>query len=634
MLVALMGFYVVDSVQNYGVIHAGVRVGEVEVGHLDVSEATTIIEAKLTETVDSAPVTIYSSVAAAAESDLNERPGAGSENTNPPEDAGSSDAGVGDTAAGDEGASVPDSNIRMPATDETELGQEADSWIVTSAAFETEIDGAALAEAAYGVGRGGDFILGRPLASFFGVAIEPRLEFSPHKVQSIREAISNSTGMPMQNAGISFDGAEFQAHDGRDGMVVDEAQFIQLLHRAFLSDDREFIAPMVEQEMHIKFEQAEQQAAYMQQAIQEPVSIIYGENNWTLEPGQLGALSSAVPEKLTDAWELVPRIDAALLEQMITDNYGHIEHSMAPVNASYAEVDNELQIVPGQNGTGADFSRLAEDLEALLFAPKQTPADEETAPRQLQLFEGDVEPAFTEADAALYDFSQIISQYSINYEGIAPGSATNLENAARLINSSIIAPHSVWSLTGIVQEYTEENGFVMGQIIVGDSYQDGMGGGVCNIATTVFNTIYEAGYPIVERKYHTLRSDRYPRGRDAAIAYPYHDLKFENDTDNYILLTMSYDGIEVTCTLWGVPPGYTVESVPGELIEGGEYQTREIVDESLQPGQRVIEQQGMRGSKISVTRYVYDAAGNLREERTFHSTYDATAEIVRVGPTV
>jgi vancomycin resistance protein YoaR len=144
-----------------------------------------------------------------------------------------------------------------------------------------------------------------------------------------------------------------------------------------------------------------------------------------------------------------------------------------------------------------------------------------------------------------------------------------------------------------------------------------MGGGTCTVATTVFNAIYEAGYPIVERVNHSLRSERYPIGRDAAIAYPYADLKFQNDTANMLLITMSFTDYSVTCTLWGISPGYKVESITGELVEGEDFQRKEVFDETLASGTRFVDQVGLKASKVEVRRIVYNSDGSVRFDTTF-----------------
>lgn len=597
LLVAAAIFYVVDGISNFGVIHSGVRVGTVEVGHLNSEEAATLIDKELGTLALSAPVVLY-----------------------------------GSEEARERGQNQDTLDLTHGVDAEALTGEEsnADSWSVSFGTFDAQIDSSGLAEEAYGVGRGFNFILGRPAASLFGVEIEPKVEFSSSSLSEVKLAMSGSMDNMMQNPSISFDGTEFVAHDGQSGLVVDDEQFAQQLQTAFLSEERSFVVPMEEGEMQVGYEDAQSLAKRLQAAIKDPLTITYNELSWQVNSTQLGQLVRVQVEDSSGTWELVPHVEVDAVKSLIAEVAGSVEPTVAPVDAYFAEVDGKLTIVPEENGTGIDYARLATSLESTLFGTED--GESTSGERVVQAYEGELEASFTAKDAQAYDFDEKISEYTIEYPTIAEGSKVNLENTARLVNSSIIAPQSEWSLIDTVVDFSAENGYVMGQIIIGDTYYDGMGGGTCNVATTVFNAIWEAGYPITERSQHSLRGTRYPLGRDAAIAYPGTDLKFINDTDNYLLLTVSADGEHLTATFWGIPPGYVVESYPGEFIETGEYRTEEVIDENLAPGERVVEQIGLKASQIEVKRVVYDAEGNFKEEKTYYSSYYSTAEIVRVGP--
>ena len=91
-------------------------------------------------------------------------------------------------------------------------------------------------------------------------------------------------------------------------------------------------------------------------------------------------------------------------------------------------------------------------------------------------------------------------------------------------------PGETFSLNGIVGERTAANGFVEGFIIQGRQVQGGAGGGVSQSATTTFNAMFFAGLKDIQHQPHTLYIDRYPAGREATVAWPTLDLKFQNDT--------------------------------------------------------------------------------------------------------
>ncbi len=595
MVVALV-FYGFDIVRNYGVIHSGVKVGTVDVSSMGEAEAATLLTTELTAEAALAPVNLFADEEALQEgvSDATQQLGNG-----------------------------------VVAYNQAETEQSVSSWSVDLATFDAEVNGSELAQEAYGIGRNGDFLFGRLAAQAFGVTITPQVDLSADRLHSIEGMLTKAIGIPMENANITFDGHTFTVVDGQDGIVVDEEQFEQALQTAFFSEDRDFVVPLVERDMQVTREDAQEVAEATQLAITDPITVNYGEDSWTLTTEQLGQyISTAVEKDESGTVKLVASIDAQLLASLLPEVIGHIEDQIAPLNAEFVVVEGELQVIPSQNGTGVDYARLADDMNAILF---EKPTEEADQSRDVPLNIGILEPELKTSDAEAYDFSTKISEYTIEYWWVGQGTITNIHVASDLINSSLIAPNAIWSFNETAGECTADKGFVEAQVILGDEYVDDIGGGVCNVASTVFNAAYEAGYPIVERTNHSLRLARYPLGRDAAIAYPYIDLKFKNDTENYVLLTMSYTDSSVTCTLWGISPGYTVESVAGELVEGADFVKKEIVDEDLAPGQKYVEQEGKKASKVEVTRTVYYADGTLKEQRTFYSSYDATPEIVKVG---
>ena len=100
-------------------------------------------------------------------------------------------------------------------------------------------------------------------------------------------------------------------------------------------------------------------------------------------------------------------------------------------------------------------------------------------------------------------------------------------------------------------------------MIIKDEYEEAVGGGVSQVATTVFNAAWEAGVKIVERNPHSLYISRYQLGRDATVNYPDLDLKFRNDTPNWIFVAGGWDGGGITVSLYGGGPERRVESSAG-----------------------------------------------------------------------
>ena len=112
-----------------------------------------------------------------------------------------------------------------------------------------------------------------------------------------------------------------------------------------------------------------------------------------------------------------------------------------------------------------------------------------------------------------------------------------------LLNNTLIAPGKIFSVNATTGERTAAKGFKMAPTIIAGKLEDSVGGGMCQVSTTVFNAAFEAGLQIVERHNHELYISHYPLGRDATVSYGSYDLKFRNDTPHWILLKTDFHGL-------------------------------------------------------------------------------------------
>ena len=105
----------------------------------------------------------------------------------------------------------------------------------------------------------------------------------------------------------------------------------------------------------------------------------------------------------------------------------------------------------------------------------------------------------------------------------------NIHRGADLLNNTIVEPGATFSLNDTLGPRTAERGFVVAPVFYGEFTED-VGGGVSQLATTVFNAVFFGGYEDVYHKPHTIYISRYPMGREATVNYPSVDLKFRNNT--------------------------------------------------------------------------------------------------------
>ena len=128
---------------------------------------------------------------------------------------------------------------------------------------------------------------------------------------------------------------------------------------------------------------------------------------------------------------------------------------------------------------------------------------------------------------------------------------TNLRLGVTLLDGTLVAPGGTFSLNDTIGERTEERGFRSAPVIIGTEYEEEVGGGTSQVATTVFNAAWEAGVRITERNPHSLYISRYQLGRDATVYWPSLDLKFQNDTAKWILVKGYVEGDGIRVSLYG-----------------------------------------------------------------------------------
>jgi len=225
----------------------------------------------------------------------------------------------------------------------------------------------------------------------------------------------------------------------------------------------------------------------------------------------------------------------------------------------------------------------------------------------------------------------VVSSYTTEYGGI-PNRIHNVQLVAHLIDGTLISPGSTFSFNQTTGARTADKGFLEAPVIVNGELTTGLGGGVCQVSTTVFNAAFEGGLKITERVNHALYISHYPQGRDATVDYPSVDLKFVNDTGNWLLLRTFVGSSSLTVNLYGTPVHREVESTTAPLVTTGAIPVQKTVDPSLEPGDTVIDDPGVPPMSTSVTRDVYAPGGKLLYHDTWYSSYRAEPKLVRVGP--
>jgi vancomycin resistance protein YoaR len=172
------------------------------------------------------------------------------------------------------------------------------------------------------------------------------------------------------------------------------------------------------------------------------------------------------------------------------------------------------------------------------------------APRTITVPAKGVDPAFTTADAQKLGIKEMVSTFTTHHPCCA-SRVTNIHTIARIVNGAIVMPGATFSLNKFVGPRDTKRGFVEAPMIEDGLFQNSVGGGVSQFATTLYNAVFFAGLKDIEHHPHSYFISRYPAGREATVSYPDPNLIFQNDMPTGIIITTSYTGTSLTVTFWG-----------------------------------------------------------------------------------
>jgi vancomycin resistance protein YoaR len=293
-----------------------------------------------------------------------------------------------------------------------------------------------------------------------------------------------------------------------------------------------------------------------------------------------------------------------------------------PKNAGFVVLSGgRVKIVPSLDGRTIVVPRTAEALLAAALSPVN---------RIARIAVETAAPKRTTADAKAMGITQTVSAYETFFGGVA-NRIHNVQLVSHLIDDTLIAPGRTFSFNATTGDRNAAKGFLEAPVIINGELQTGLGGGVCQVSTTVFNAAYEAGLDITARTNHALYISHYPQGRDATVNYPDTDLRFVNDTGHWLLLRTWVSSSSLTVALYGTSPHRRVESETAPLRETAAAPVKRVKDPALLKGKQVVEEAGSPSLATSVHRRVYSADGKLLYDNVWSSSYRGETKVIRVG---
>lgn len=241
-------------------------------------------------------------------------------------------------------------------------------------------------------------------------------------------------------------------------------------------------------------------------------------------------------------------------------------------------------------------------------------------------------PEKTLEDIGEKAFPDELATFTTRYDASDTDRTTNLKLACEKLNGTVVLPGETFSYNETLGPRTVAAGYKNAKIYEAGQVVDGLGGGICQISSTLYNTALKANMEIVERRNHQFVTSYVPAGRDATVVYGSIDFKFKNTRSYPIRIVASAQSGVATVTLYGIKEEqeYTF-TFSTKTIATIPYSTQYINDSSLEEGKEVVQQRGTNGLKTQT--YMTKMLDGKVISTTLLSTdtYNAMTRIVKRG---
>lgn len=349
--------------------------------------------------------------------------------------------------------------------------------------------------------------------------------------------------------------------------------------------------------------------SFARPAMSGPVTLVAGPATASVTPGQLAAVLSMEPN--TEG-RLNPVVDRVKLAALATQALGG---ALQPSQDARIVVEDDVpKVLSSVDGVTVDPATSADVLVAALTATDRT----------AQLAVSTAPPAFTTEAAEALGVTEVVASFDSRFP-YDPSRTANLITASNAINGTLLKPGETFSLNGILGERTVEKGYREGYVIESGRLVKGIGGGVSQVSTVVYNLAWFSGATLVEHTPHAFYISRYPEGREATVYWPGVDNKFTNGTPHGMLIQMWVAGSQVHGRIWSTKT-YDVEAVKGprtNLRPG-----RTITDDTV----ACVSQPDMvAGFDVTVTRVMKQGGAEVKRE-DYTTNYRPEDRVVCTNP--
>ena len=514
------------------------------------------------------------------------------------------------------------------------------TWTARAAELGLRFPADELVGRAYAIGHKQDGSSLREQASawFKGTNLPLGLKFDETVARAYLERLASEIDRERQDASLVINGLDVEISAGVSGRKLDLAPTMLSVREAILDGEGGREIPLVIDESAPRGSNVDWVAALVRVALSAPLQLVGTRPNgellmpWLVTPEQIRAGLAVTMRDEGDDWHYDARVDLSAHARFLGSLSLPLSISTVDGRFDFDPASGQLTVIsPSSAGRRLNVEGTIKRLEAAVFEPLN---------RRVSMVFDPLEPRYpNNVSAAKLGIKELVAESTTYYWGSWQNRRSNIALGAGKLHGIIVAPGEEFSFNHHLGDITPQAGYLEGSVILGGATVTGIGGGICQVSTTMYRAAYSGGYAITERNSHGYRVGYYEYagagpGLDAAIWQPEVDLRFQNNTPNHLLIESSFLGAQdaLQFRIYSTRHWNTVIESPiiREIVPAPEELYVENSDLYLGQIQQI--DYSADGADVWVYRNVYATDGSLVKRDQAFTRYSPWQAVFEVAP--
>ena len=379
---------------------------------------------------------------------------------------------------------------------------------------------------------------------YLGIALPPMYVFDENAAQSYLEGIAAQTKKQKVDASLSIEGVEVVVHPSQTGRYLNLPETLASLHLQLQTMQDSEVQLVINEEIP-SIVNVDQQAQVARQILNQPLNLSITEplegvpNTWTFEEDYLAQLITIEQISSAEGNSYQVGLETGGLTSFLEGIAPQLAVDRKNARMMFNDDTRKLEVIePAVTGRSLNISESINSINEKLLAGEH----------DIALVLDTLKPEVgDDAKAKQLGITELVSSHTSYFYGSSAARIQNITTAAAQYHGILIPPGATFSMGETLGDVSLDTGYAEALIIYGDRTIEGVGGGVCQVSTTLFRTVFFGGYPVNERYPHAYRVGYYElkadggyntslAGLDATVYTPLVDFKFTNDSQHWLLM--------------------------------------------------------------------------------------------------